>query len=211
MLLLPDISIFNSFMKNGVISNGEHVILDIAEPRSVFYSGKRAGCPSKNSSAFQRPNSNPSFFVPFPFTQSLITGRKIVSFYSLSHSSWTLSFPRVHYLRFLPFSLNIWILQFRACNGFRQIKYIIQEWLGLCLMCLPSSLRRWKVSIKWCPFCLISCFDLVFSLSLKAEWVSTQGLCNSLIIETIHHKGSLRAITSIEPMSQLCICTKSKQ
>lgn len=102
-------------------------------------------------------------------------------------------------------------IQFRACNAFRQIKYITQEWLGLCLMCLPSSLRRWKVSIKLCSFCLISFFDLVFSLSLKAEWVSTQGLCNSLIIETIDHKGSLRAITSIEPMSQLCICTKSKQ
>lgn len=69
VLLLPDISICHSFLKDVVISNGEHVILKVADPRSVFYSGKRAGCPSKYSSAFQRPNSNPPFFVPFPYTQ----------------------------------------------------------------------------------------------------------------------------------------------
>lgn len=109
----------------------------------------------------------------------------------------------------LPLSASEFI-QFRACNGFRRMKYVIHEWLGLCLMCFLPSLRRWRASRKLCPFCLISCFDLVFSLSLNAAWVSTWGLSNSLIIETIDHKGSLRAITSIEPMSQLCICSKSK-
>lgn len=211
VLLLPNFSICYSFLKNVVISDGECVVLEVADPRSLFYSGKTAGRMSfKIHSASQGSNPDPCFFFLFLLPNHLSQKGRL--FHSipcfiphelcLFHVYITLNFC-------LPLSASEFI-QLRVCNSFTWIKYVIHEWLGLVFMCFPSSLGSWRVSIRWCPFCLISCFDLVFSLSLKAEWVSTWGLCNSLIIETIDHKGSLRAITSIEPTSRLCICTKSK-
>lgn len=185
--------------------------LQITECFSTQEKGQDVLQSTKYSSAFQRPNPSPSFLFLFPLPNNLsLEGRLFHSTPCLIPHKLCLFHAYITFDFCLCLSASEFT-QLRACNGYRLIKYVIQEWLGLCLMCLTSSHRRWKVSIKLCPFCLISCFDLVFSLSLKAEWVSTWGLCNSLIIETIDHKGSLRAITSIEPMSQLCICTKSKQ
>lgn len=111
------------------------------------------GCPSNYSSASQRSDPNPWVLFFFPLSSHLITGRKIISFYSLPHPSWTSYFPCVYITSNFCYPLSASeFIQCKACNRFRWIKYIIHEWLGLCLMCFPSSLTKWRVSIKWCPF-----------------------------------------------------------
>lgn len=119
VLLLPDISIFQSFLKNVVISNSENVILEVADPRSVFYSGKRARCPSKYSSAFQIPNSNPSFLFFFPLPSHLsLEGRLLHSTLCLIPHELCLFHAYITFDFCLPLSVSEFI-QFRTCNGFK--------------------------------------------------------------------------------------------
>lgn len=70
-VLLPNFSICHNLLKNVVISNGERVVLKVADPRSLFYLGKTAGCPSKCSSAFQISNHDPWFLFLFPLSNHL--------------------------------------------------------------------------------------------------------------------------------------------
>jgi len=47
VVLLPNVSICYSSLKNVMIFDGECVVMKVADPRSIFYLGKTSGCPSK--------------------------------------------------------------------------------------------------------------------------------------------------------------------
>lgn len=207
VLLLPDFNICYVFLKDAMISSAGRCYQELKILKDFFSAQEK----KKKLQKLLRDLILALAFCYFPPFLIIYLRREDYLILFLASSLTIFAFSTyILYLVFAFLSQSEFI-HFQACNGFRKRKYVIHEWLRLCLMCFLSSLRRWSVSIKFCPFRLISCFDLIFSLSLKAKWVSTWRLCYSLIIETIDHKGSWRAITSIESMSQLCICTKFKQ
>lgn len=111
VLLLPHFSIFHSFLKNVVISNGEHMILEVADHRNVFLLRQKGRMSFKVQSTVQLFRDLIPvllFLFLFPLPDNLSPeGRLFLSTPCLIPHSRTLSFPCVYYLRFLPSFLSI--------------------------------------------------------------------------------------------------------